>query len=257
MEKVTAIIPTFNEEIHIEDAIKSVPFADEIIIIDSFSTDQTLALAKKYKVKILQRVFDDFSSQKNYAIDKAKYNWIYVLDADERVSEELRKEILKILTNTQNHVGFYIYRSFFYYDKAIRFGGWQRDKVIRLFRKDKCKYNGDLVHERIKFNGKIGVLKNKIKHFSYTGFDHYKNKMEHYASLKAKSLYQKKRSVNFFHLYIKPPVRFFIDFFIKFGILDGKPGMILASHHYHEVKVRYKNLKQLYKNANSIDENNN
>ena len=256
-EKVTAIIPTFNEEIHIEDAIRSVSFADEIIIIDSYSTDQTIALAKKHKVKIIQREFDDFSSQKNYAIEKSKYNWIYILDADERVSEKLRKEIFNALTYAHNNVGFCIYRSFYYHDIKIKYSGYQRDKVIRLFRKDKCRYDGALVHERIEYNGEIEKMKNKIDHYSYKSYDHFKNKLDHYASLKAQSLYQKKRSVNFFHLYIKPYVRFFIDYFIKFGILDGKPGIILASHHYHGVKARYKNLKRLYKNANTYDKSNN
>ena len=247
-EKITAIIPTYNEEIHIEDAINSVSFADEIVVIDSFSTDRTVDLAKKYAVKVIQRVFDDFSSQKNYAIERAKHNWIYILDADERVSEELRLEISDTMKKTDQKVGFIIYRTFYYFDKKINFGGWQRDKVLRLFRKDKCRYNGDLVHERVKYDGEIGVLKHKIDHFSYQGFDHYTHKLEHYATLKAKALYKKNKSVNIFHLYIKPPVRFFIDYIIKFGILDGEPGFILAKHQFHGVKARYTNLRRLYKN---------
>ena len=95
MSKITAIIPTFNEEIHIEEAIQSVQFADEIIIIDSFSTDNTVKIAKKHNVVLIQRIFDDYSSQKNFAIDKATHNWICVLDADERISISLKKEILK------------------------------------------------------------------------------------------------------------------------------------------------------------------
>lgn len=256
-EKVTAIIPTLNEETYIEDAIRSVSFADEILIIDSFSTDQTIALAKKHDVKIIQRVFDDFSSQKNFAIEKAKYNWIYVLDADERVSNELKNEIHNTLTNPMQKVGFFIYRSFFYYEKAINYGGWQRDKVMRLFRKDKCKYNGNLVHEIISYNGEIGILKNKIEHYSYKGIDHYSEKLDHYALLKAKQLYNKKSRANYFHLYIKPPVRFFIDYFIKLGILDGKPGIILASHQYYGVKERYKQLKKLYKEEDLLLNKNN
>ncbi|MCK5637997.1 MAG: glycosyltransferase family 2 protein [Flavobacteriaceae bacterium] len=248
-QRITAIIPSLNEELFIEDAIKSVDFADEIIVIDSFSTDNTIELVKKHNVKILQREFDDFSSQKNYAIEKAKYNWIYILDADERVSDKLKNEILSALVHTHNKVGFCIYRSFYYHDKKLKYSGYQRDKVVRLFRKDKCRYDGALVHERIKCNGEIEKMKNKIDHYSYKSYDHFKKKLEHYAFLKAQSLYQKKRSVNFFHLYIKPPVRFFIDYFIKLGILDGKPGMVLASLQYHGVKARYKKLKQLYKNT--------
>ena len=246
-EKVTAIIPTFNEESNIEDAIRSVSFADEIIIIDSFSTDQTVARAKKHNVVVLQRVFDDFSSQKNYAIDKAKHNWIYILDADERVSAGLKEEIVEALNSVHHKVGFYAYRSFYYLDKRIKYGGWQRDKVLRLFRKDRCRYDGALVHEIINFNGDVGKFKNKLDHYSYKSYEHYNHKMDHYAALKAQSLYNKNRSVNFFHTLVKPPVRFFIDYILKFGVLDGKPGMVLASHHYRGVKARYTKLKLLNK----------
>jgi len=245
-EKVTAIIPTFNEQIHIEDAIQSVSFADEILVIDSFSTDQTVELAKKYPVKVIQRVFDDFSSQKNFAIEKAKYNWIYILDADERVSDNLKDEILKALDDPLDFVGFYINRSFYYFGKKINYGGYQRDKVLRLFRKDRCRYNGDLVHERIKFNGKTGKFINKIEHYSYQSYEHFNYKLDHYASLRALSLFRKKKSISFFHLRIKPPVRFFIDYFLRLGVLDGKPGIILAKHQYRGVKSRYINLKKLY-----------
>jgi len=253
-EKVTAIIPTFNEEVHIEEAIQSVSFADEIIIIDSFSTDNTIDLAEKYDVRILQRVFDDFSSQKNYAIDLAKHNWVYILDADERISKELQNEIKECLRNPNQKVGFYIHRTFYYHNKKIKYGGWQRDKVLRLFRKDKCRYNGALVHEIIEYDGEVGIMKNKIDHYSYSGFEHYENKLMHYATLRALSLYQKKKSATFFHLHIKPPVRFLIDYFLRLGIFDGKEGMILASHQYRGVKARYTKLIQLYKNENSSNE---
>jgi glycosyltransferase involved in cell wall biosynthesis len=117
MTKITAIIPTLNEEIHIEKAIKCLDFADEIIVIDSFSTDKTLELAKKYDVRIIMREFDDFSSQKNFAIDQAKNKWIYILDADERVTPEVQKEILEAVKNPKEFVGFYVRRNFFFYGK--------------------------------------------------------------------------------------------------------------------------------------------
>ena len=114
MTKITAIIPTLNEEIHIEDAIKSVNFADEIIVIDSFSKDKTLSIAKKMNVKIIKRTFDDFSSQKNFAIAQATHPWIYILDADERVSPEVELEILEAVKNPKEFVGFYVRRRFFF-----------------------------------------------------------------------------------------------------------------------------------------------
>jgi len=250
-QKITAIIPTFNEELNIEEAIQSVDFADEVIVIDSFSTDKTVAIANKHNIKLIERKFDDFSSQKNYAIDQAKHNWIYILDADERVPKALRKEILEAVKKPNNYVGFFIYRTFYFLDQKINYGGWQRDKVIRLFRKNKCRYNGNLVHETIEYNGNIGFLNHKIEHFSYRNYDHYVKKLNHYASLQAKELFVKKKSVNFFHLVLKPLYRFFVHYVIRLGFLDGFPGYVLAAQHAFGVLTRYIKLKLLYKKEKS------
>ena len=194
--KITAIIPTLNEEIHIEDSIKSVDFADEIIVIDSFSEDATVEIAKKHNVKIIQRVFDDFSSQKNFAIDHAKNDWIYILDADERVTPELKKEILNIGENSTKYVGFYLRRNFYLGKKQIKYTGCQRDKVIRLFRKSKCRYNGLKVHETIKAEGPLGFFKNRVDHYSYRDFDHYMTKQKLYAQIQAQQLHERGKKVS-------------------------------------------------------------
>ena len=227
MTKITAIIPTLNEEIHIEDAIKSVNFADEIIVIDSFSKDKTLSIAKKMNVKIIKRKFDDFSSQKNFAISQATHPWIYILDADERVSPEVELEILEAVKNPKIFVGFYVRRSFYFCGRRVNYCGFQRDKVVRLFLKEHCQYKG-LVHERISTNGKLGFFKHKIDHFSYRNYDHYISKMNHYASIKALDLHKKGKKVSIYHVLIKPFVRFFIHYVIRLGFLDGFTGFLVA-----------------------------
>jgi len=237
--KITAIIPTFNEEIHIEEAIQSVSFADEIIVIDSFSTDDTVKLAEKHDVKIVQRVFDDFSSQKNYAISKASNEWIFILDSDERIIKSLKDEIIETLSKPTNYVAFSIKRNFYFLGKQIKYSGWQRDKVVRLFSKSHCKYNGDLVHELVDANGSIGELKNKIDHFSYRNFEHYLAKLNRNSWLKAKKLHQDKKSVNPYNLLVKPPVRFLTHYIIRLGFLDGFEGFILASIQSYGVFMRY------------------
>ena len=194
MTKITAIIPTLNEEIHISNAIKSVSFADEIIVIDSYSSDKTIAIAEKFNVKIIKRTFDDFSSQKNFAISQAKHSWIYILDADERVTPEVELEVLEAVKNPKDFVGFYVKRRFYFFCKPVNFGGFQRDKVVRLFLKEHCTYNG-FVHERIFTNGKLGFFKHKIDHFSYRNYDHYISKMNHYANIRAHELHQKGKKV--------------------------------------------------------------
>lgn len=237
--KITAIIPTLNEEINIEQAIKSVDFADEIIVIDSYSSDNTVSLAKKHNVNLIMREFDDYSSQKNYAIEKAKHNWIYVLDADERVTPKLKKEITEAVKTPNDLVGFNVFRTFYFAGKKLKYSGYQHDKVIRLFRKDKCQYNGKKVHERIKADGEVGFLNNKLEHYTYRNYNHFIEKLNRYAGIKAQILYEKGASVNAFHLLIKPPVRFIIHYFIKGGIFDGFPGFMVSIIMAYGVLTRY------------------
>ncbi len=249
MTKITAIIPTLNEEIHIGDAIKSVSFADEIIVIDSFSKDNTVALAEKHNVKIIKRKFDDFSSQKNFAIDQAKHPWIYVLDSDERVTPEVEIEILDAVKDPKDFVGFNVRRNFYFCGKKINYGGCQRDKVVRLFLKQHCKYSG-VVHERIFANGKIGFFKNKIDHYSYKSYDHYISKMNHYGALRGQQFFEEGKKVNIFHILIKPPARFFIHYFVRLGFLDGFPGFIFAKTQAYGVLTRYIKLWLLNRKLN-------
>jgi glycosyltransferase involved in cell wall biosynthesis len=238
MTKISAIIPTLNEEIHIADAIKSVSFADEIIVIDSFSADKTIEIAEKLNVKIIKRKFDDFSSQKNFAIKQATHNWIYILDADERVTKEVQKEIVTAVKDPKGFVGFYLRRTFYFSGKKVNYSGFQRDKVIRLFLKEHCKYSG-LVHEKIISNGKIGFFKNKIDHFSYRNYDHYISKLNHYATIRAKELHDNGEKVNIYHVMVKPGARFFIHYFIRLGFLDGFTGFLVAKTQAYGVLTRY------------------
>lgn len=236
---ITAIIPTLNEQDFIEDAIASVSFADEIIVIDSFSTDRTLELARRYEVKIVQRKFDNFSNQKNFALELAAHDWIYVLDADERLSPDLKVEILAAAKDPKDCVGFYIYRTLYFQESKIRFGGWQTDKVMRLFRKDSCTYDGKLVHEKIVYQGKAGFLKNRIDHFSYRDYEQYTGKLEFYAKLQARELLGAYKEIPLTHRWIKPGFRFMVLYFLRFGFLDGQQGFTLARTHAKAVSKRY------------------
>jgi len=252
MTKITAIIPTLNEEIHIEEAIKSLDFADEIIVIDSFSVDRTLELANNFNIRIIKREFDDFSSQKNFAIDQAKNKWIYILDADERVTPEVKKEILEAVKKPKEFVGFYVRRTSFFMGKQMNYGGCQRDKVARLFLKEFCRYDGSPVHETIKANGKLGFFKNKIDHFSYRSYDHYISKMNHYAALRGKQYHQNGKKINLFHILIKPPARFVIHYFIRLGFLDGFTGFVFAKVQAYGVLSRYIKLWLLNKGIKDV-----
>jgi len=247
MTKITAIIPTLNEEIHIADAIQSVSFADEIIVIDSFSTDKTIEIAEKLSVKIIKRKFDDFSSQKNYAINQATYNWIYILDADERVTEKLEKEILKNVKNPNDFVGFSFNRDFYFMNKQIKFGGYSNNKVVRLFDKNYCKYDGSLVHEKIIANGKIAEIEEPIKHYSYKNFSHYLTKVQNYKELQAKELFAKGKKSSLFKILIKPKTRFLTHYVFKLGFLDGFRGFVIAAIQGYGIFIKYVSLRLLTK----------
>ena len=147
--KISAIIPVFNEEDHIIAAIESLVWADEIIVVDSFSTDNTVALAQSKGVKILQRDYEYSASQKNWAIPQASYDWVFILDADERVEDNLKKEIDKIKNSQTKNDAYWIPRQNHFMGKKIRFSGWQGDKVIRLFNRKKCHYEDKQVHAEI------------------------------------------------------------------------------------------------------------
>ena len=252
MTKITAIIPTFNEEANIQNALDAVRFADEIIVIDSFSTDATVSIVKKNNAVLLQRKFDNFSSQKNFAISKASHDWIFLLDADEIIDQKLEEEITRTVnSNDLDYAAFYIYRNFFFKEKRLYYSGWRRDKVIRLFRKDTSEYQGK-VHEEIFTKEKVGFLSEKIQHYSYRSYDQYKSKLKVYSKLQAEELLEKGIIVTPYHLILKPLVRFLIQYFIKFGFVDGKEGFIISRLHAFGVWRRYVEVLKLKNGVRNV-----
>lgn len=243
MNKLTAIIPTFNEESNIDAVISSVIFADEIIIVDSFSTDNTLNIAKKYDVRIIQRNYKNSASQKNWAIPQATHNWILIVDADERVSEELKDEIIYTLKKTKKNCGFWIRRENHFMGKKINFSGWQNDKVFRLFTKN-FRYETKSAHAQVITNGNNKILKNKLIHYTFKSYNHYKNKINQYAIWQAEDFIKTKNSINTFHFYIKPVFRFLKHYIFMLGILDGKAGFQLSFLQAYGVYLRYKKVQE-------------
>ncbi|NGX84181.1 glycosyltransferase family 2 protein [Aequorivita sp. KMM 9714] len=242
MPKLTVIIPTFNEEAYLEDALFSVAFADEIIVVDSYSTDKTPEIAKKYATKFLQRAFDNFSNQKNFALKEATGDWILFIDADERVTHSLEAEILETIQNPK-HGGYKINFPHFYMN---RFLYHHSDDVLRLVKREGAKFTGS-VHEKLHCNGSIGKLKNKMLHFTYKGLDNYIQKKESYAWFQAQQQFDKGKKATWFHLFIKPTYRFFRSFVLKGGFRDGVPGLTVAAVNAYGVFERYVKLMLLRK----------
>lgn len=248
MEKITAIIPTGNEEHNIIDAIKSVDFADEIMVVDSFSKDNTVKLATPLVHTVLQREYVNSASQKNWAIPQAKHKWILLLDADERITPALKKEVIKIIKSNTKISGFWIKRQNYFMGKKVRFSGWRGDKVIRLFKRDECKYENKHVHAEIVSNGKIGTLKKKITHNTFINKEIYLKKLDRYAKWQAKDYDDKIKEINIYHTNIKPLFRFFKHYILQLGILDGYIGFIISLYQAKAVRMRY-NYLQEYRNA--------
>ncbi len=163
-KKISALAITYNEEDHIEEYIQRLSFADEIIIVDSFSTDKTVELAKKYDITLIQRKFDDFSSQKNFAIDQATHDWIVFFDLDEEVPKVLIDEIIATVNSENPKKAYHVKRDFHFMGKRMKYSGFQTDISVRLFNKNYCRYNGKPVHETNETTEKIGKLKNAVAH---------------------------------------------------------------------------------------------
>lgn len=246
--KISAVIITLNEQKALPAFLESLWFAHEIIVLDSYSTDNTVAVAKENKkVKVFERTFDDFASQKNAAISKASHDWIVFFDPDEKITKQLSQEIINTLKDPKA-IAYYVKREFYFMGKKIKFSGLQNDHVIRLFNKNYCSYNQNLVHEVMQANGGTATLKNKLPHYSYSSFDNYTAKMHHYSALKAKMLYNKAVQPKLYHFFFRPWWRFVNQYFFKLGILDGKRGFILAYVSAFSVFKRYVNLWLLYRN---------
>ena len=248
MPKISALIITYNEENNIQRFLEDASYADEIILVDSFSSDQTIEIAKRFeKVKIFQREFKNFTDQKNFAIDQASNDWVTFFDADEHIPLVLREEFLNELEKNDASDAYFVHRKFFFKNKLIRFSGMQSDKQIRVFKKSKARYKANLlVHEVIECEGTIGNLKNSLDHYSFSSVEDFRNKLMHYSRLRAKELERKKLKPNFFHFYFKPMYRFFNHYVMRLGFLDGKEGYIISKLHAESVRKRYVFLNEIY-----------
>lgn len=244
----TVIIPTFNEASCLARCIESAKeFADELLIVDSFSTDETLEIARAYGAKIIQREYENSASQKNWAIPQAKYEWILLLDADEWLTPSLAAELreLKAHPSRLKHTGYWIYRANRFLGKRVRFSGLQGDKVIRLFQRDQCRYEPKHVHAEIVAEGSLGRLRGKLNHDTYKGIAQWEQKLHRYADWQARDYDKRMGPITPYHTVIKPAWRFFKHFILRGGILDGTIGYKVSAYAAWAVWLRYDKLKAL------------
>jgi len=238
-------IITHNEEENIRYALESIKWADEIVVVDSFSADRTQEICREYTDKVHSLEWAGFSEQKSKAISMTTYPWVLVLDADERVTDSLRDEIIALMRNNPSMDGYYIPRKNYFIKKWIRHGGWWPDYTLRLFRREKAAIETREVHEAVKVNGKTGKLKNPIEHYTYKDIGDYLNRMQNYSTLAAKELFKRGQSASIFDIIFRPVFTFFRMFVLRMGILDGFYGIILAYLYSFYTYKKYSKLRKM------------
>lgn len=247
--QLTALIITYNEIGYIKKCIESISFADEIIVVDSFSTDGTYEYLKSNpKVKVIQNPFENFTAQKSFALKQAKNDWVLFLDADEVVSDALQSEIIETVSSDTEIAAFWFYRQFMFKNEKLNFSGWQTDKNYRLFRKSKAVFSDcKIVHETLDVDGTSGILKEKLTHYCYKNYEDYKGKMLKYGRLRAQEELSNSKKFNYIKLFVKPTWKFFHNYVFRLGILDGLNGINVCYLNALSVYIRYKELHKLEK----------
>lgn len=244
-QKLSALIITYNEMGYIEKCISAIDFADEIIVVDSYSTDGTYEyLAKHPRVKVIQHPFKNFTAQKTFTLNQATNDWVLFVDADEVVTPELQQEIKSCIASNPKHAAYWFYRKFMFKNKNLNFSGWQTDKNYRLFRKSKVNFSTKrIVHETLEVKGSSGILKNRLTHYCFKSYESYKQKVLLYGRLKAKEAFAKNKRFNPFLFLLKPTWKFFHSYFLRLGFLDGRKGLTICSldalcyvEHYKELQ---------------------
>ena len=250
--KISAAIITFNEEEKIADAIKSVAFADEILVVDSESTDDTRNIAESLGAKVIIQKWLGFSRQKQFAADAAQNDWILSLDADERISVELRTEILALKNLSKENLpdGYRIPRLSFYQNRPIRHGGWYPDWQIRFFNRRQARWKDVLIHESIETDGKVGKLKGDILHFSVEDMAHHHRMIgERYAPLAAQQMFERGRKTSRLKIYTVGSTAFLQTFVLKAGFLDGFAGFCIARFAAHHAFLKHLLLWEMQEKA--------
>lgn len=240
---ISACIITLNEERNLPGCLASLDFCSEIVVVDSLSQDQTTEIAGKAGARVIDQAFLGHVKQKQLAVDQASQDWVLCIDADERVSEELRDNIQKLFASGEpERWGYEVSRLSFHLGRWIKHGGWYPDRGIRLFDKGHGHWTGYDPHDRVEIEGPIGRLKGDLTHYVFRDLPHNVETNNKYSSIMAQDLYEAGKRPSLFKLLFKPPFKFFECYVLKKGFLDGLPGFIIAVGAAYSIFLKFAKL---------------
>jgi glycosyltransferase involved in cell wall biosynthesis len=243
--RLSVILIAKDEEKNIRACLESVTWADEIVLVDSGSTDATVEIAKTYASKVVVRDWPGYGPQKNRALDLARGEWVLSLDADERVTQELHAEIVNLLASNPREAAFAMPRRSSYCGRFMRHGGWWPDYVVRLFRRDLGRFSDDVLHERVIVDGAVGRLKSPLIHYSYADLEEVLDKVNSYSTTGARMLQERGRRASLLSAVGHGAWTFVRTYVLRLGFLDGREGFMLAVSNAEVSYYRYLKLALL------------
>jgi len=242
---LSVVIITHNEEENIKDCLESVKWADEVIVVDSESDDATARICKSYAVNFYNEPWKGFPAQKNSAIAKATKKWILSLDADERVTPLLEKEIKELIQKDGSKDGYFIARKNYFLGRWVRYCGWYPDYNLRLFKNGKGLFRNREVHEGVDLDGSKGYLKHPMEHYTYRSISDYLQRLDLYSTLAARELLKEKKVYGIHHILFRPLFTFFSMFILRTGFLEGYYGFMLSVLYAFYTFSKYIKLREL------------
>jgi glycosyltransferase involved in cell wall biosynthesis len=246
---VTATVITFNEAAHIEAALRSLAFADEIVVVDSESTDDTVARARRFTDKVFVRPWPGYAAQKNFAAGQAAHDWIFSLDADERVSDVLAAEVRAWAAAAGDApagpAGFRMPRATFHLGRWLRSTDWYPDYQLRLYDRRRARWAVRLVHESVTVDGPVARMRGELLHYAYRDLSHHVVTMDRYTTLAARQMFAEGRRARWWDLALHPPAAFVRNYVLRAGFRDGVPGLIVSAMNARYVGLKYAKLWEL------------
>ena len=242
---VTATVITLNESANLRAALESLSWADEIIVVDSESTDDTAAIARGFTDKVMVRPWPGYIAQKNFAAEHATHDWILSLDADERISPALAEEIRAIVRQRPSAAGYRMPRVTFHLGRWIRSTDWYPDYQLRLYDRRRARWAGRYVHESVKADGPVVDLQGEILHYAYRDLAHHFQTMDRYTTLAARQMFEDGRRAGLLDLAMHPPAAFLRNYVLRGGFRDGIPGLIVSAMNARYVGLKFAKLWEL------------